>query len=182
LAGEKDVTDLVVYGKRDTALGRAAWKGVEYPALLGRAGVVSGKREGDGGTPLGRWPLLQGFYRADRIARPSDAFDWRAIVKGDCFCDEAGPDYNRFIPADHPLAARYGAGGTLWKEGHEYDALFSLGYNTDPVAQGAGSAILLHGWREGATHSGGCVALPNDVLLRLAGEFMPGDGVDVREG
>ncbi len=107
----------------------------------------------------------------------------RAIQKGDCFCDDvASPFYNTFIPADHPDAARFGQTGTLWKEGAEYDVLFSLGYNTHPVVPGKGSAILLHGWREGATHSGGCVVLPNTVLQRLAGEFKVGDGVEIRAG
>ena len=172
--------DLIVYGRPGTPVARAVWKGEEFPALVGRNGVAADKVEGDGCAPLGRWALTLALYRADRLARPGDAFRWKAIEMGDCWCDEAGTDYNRFIPAGHPLAARYGASGTLWKDGHEYDVLFGLGYNVNPVAQGKGSAILLHGWREGATHSGGCVVLPNDVLLRLAGEFAPGDGVDIR--
>lgn len=175
--------DLIVHATPNSPNATAVWNGEEYPALIGRTGPIEAtqKREGDGHTPLGRYPLLAGFYRADRRAQPSTPFAWHAIAQGDCWCDELGHDlYNHFIPATHPLAERFGASGTLWKAGHEYDVLYNLGYNTHPVVQGAGSAILLHGWREGATHSGGCVVLPNDVLAKLADEFQPGDGVDIR--
>ena len=35
-------------------------------AALGRGGIRALKREGDGGTPLGRFPVRQVLYRADR--------------------------------------------------------------------------------------------------------------------
>ncbi|MGH8514769.1 MAG: L,D-transpeptidase family protein, partial [Gammaproteobacteria bacterium] len=35
------------------------------PAALGRTGIRALKREGDGGTPLGRFPIRQVLYRAD---------------------------------------------------------------------------------------------------------------------
>ena len=40
------------------------------PCALGRSGPRHGKREGDGASPVGRFGLLQAFYRADRLARP----------------------------------------------------------------------------------------------------------------
>lgn len=173
--------DLIVHTTRNSPKATAVWNGKEYPAMVGKNGATKNKREGDGCTPLGRYPLELGFYRADRRAMPATGFKWHALAEGDCWCDEVGHElYNHFIPGTHALAQRFGASGTMLKQGHEYDVLYSLGYNTKPVVQGAGSAILLHGWREGATHSGGCVVLPNNVLSQLADEFQPGDGVDIR--
>jgi L,D-peptidoglycan transpeptidase YkuD (ErfK/YbiS/YcfS/YnhG family) len=175
--------NLIVHTHLNSPNATAIWNGQEYPALIGKNGATPNKKEGDGCTPLGCYPLELAFYRADRRAKPSTPFAWHALQPGDCWCDEIGHAlYNQFIPGTHPLAARFGASGTMLKTGPEYDVLYSLGYNTNPVVQGAGSAILLHGWREGATHSGGCVVLPNDVLAKLADEFQPGDAVDIRLG
>ena len=37
------------------------------PCALGPAGIVRIKREGDKGTPAGRFRLLWGYYRPDRV-------------------------------------------------------------------------------------------------------------------
>ena len=42
------------------------------PVALGRAGIRANKREGDGGTPRGRFRLLRLWWRADRVPRPRD--------------------------------------------------------------------------------------------------------------
>ena len=52
------------------AAGRLSWPGGEARAVCGRGGVRADKREGDGASPEGTFPLLYGFYRPDRIARP----------------------------------------------------------------------------------------------------------------
>ena len=39
---------------------------VRIACALGPAGIVRLKREGDGGTPAGRFPLLWAYYRPDR--------------------------------------------------------------------------------------------------------------------
>src|ERR1043165_8713935 len=52
------------------AAGRLSWPGGEARAVCGRGGVRADKREGDGASPEGTFPLLYGFYRDDRIARP----------------------------------------------------------------------------------------------------------------
>ncbi|MDX5367165.1 MAG: hypothetical protein LPK88_12030, partial [Alphaproteobacteria bacterium] len=41
--------------------------GSRLECSLGRAGLVSVKREGDGGTPTGTFPLRALRYRADRL-------------------------------------------------------------------------------------------------------------------
>lgn len=173
--------DVIVYCRPGSPMGRGCWGDRDFPCLIGKNGPVEAeaKREGDGCTPLGRWPLLLGFYRADRTLRPKSKLPWRATQAGDAFCDEpTDPLYNHLVWPEHPSEAT----GTLWKAGHEYDVVLSLGYNVVPIVPGRGSAILLHGWRDGAAHTGGCVALPNLDLLWLADRFVRGDAVVVMIG
>src|SRR5579864_1406647 len=40
---------------------------LQYACMLGRSGIVANKREGDGGTPAGEFPLREVRYRPDRI-------------------------------------------------------------------------------------------------------------------
>ncbi len=47
--------------------GTVTWESRKVPCALGRAGVTAGKREGDGATPAGCFPLRRVLYRADRI-------------------------------------------------------------------------------------------------------------------
>lgn len=50
---------------------------------LGKGGVVDGpeKREGDGCTPAGTFPLRRAFYRADRVPKPATHLSWINATK-----------------------------------------------------------------------------------------------------
>ena len=50
--------------------GRLVLGGFVFRAALGRGGVTTDKREGDGATPAGLLPLRRVLYRAARIPRP----------------------------------------------------------------------------------------------------------------
>lgn len=140
---------------------------------LGKGGITlaSEKREGDGATPLGRYPLRRVMYRADRVERPVTALPVREIREDDGWCDE--PDdagYNR--PVRRPYAASHEA---LWREDGLYDIILVIGHNDDPPVPGLGSAIFLHCKRGDYEPTEGCVALdPDDVRAFLA-EARPGD-------
>src|SRR5262245_5931598 len=47
---------------------------------LGRGGIRANKREGDGGTPRGRFRLVRLWWRADRHARPRTLLPTRRIT------------------------------------------------------------------------------------------------------
>ena len=51
-------------------VGIATWRELRLRCALGRSGVTRGKREGDGATPVGSWPMRRLLYRADRIKPP----------------------------------------------------------------------------------------------------------------
>jgi len=68
------------------------------PAALGRSGIRALKREGDGGTPLGRFPIRQVLYRVDRGPRPRTELPVRTIREDDGWCDDPSDrNYNRLI-------------------------------------------------------------------------------------
>ena len=65
---------------------------------LGKGGVAALKREGDGATPYGRFPIRQVLYRADRMKRPRTPFPVRAVRGDDGWCeDPADRNYNRLV-------------------------------------------------------------------------------------
>lgn len=122
------------------------------------------KREGDGATPVGRFPLHRLLYRRDRLpAVPATALPASPIARDDGWCDDPGdPAYNR--PVRLPFAAGH---EKLWREDGLYDLVVVLGHNDDPPVPGLGSAIFLHVARPGYEPTEGCVALALDDLLDL---------------
>ena len=130
---------------------------------LGRAGVVSDKREGDGGSPRGRFGLRRLWWRADRMRRPRCGLPVRATTVRDGWCDaSAHGRYNR--PVLLPFAASH---ETMWRADQLYDAVIEIGWNDRPVQRGRGSAIFLHLARPGFSPTEGCVAVSRATMLKL---------------
>jgi len=142
--------------------GRFAWgKGgagdVVGRCALGRGGVVPAaeKREGDGASPLGAWPMRRLFYRPDRLAAPETKLPRVPLSPNDGWCDDpAHPLYNRFVM--RPFGGSHEA---LWRDDGVYDVVVELGYNDDPVVPGRGSAIFMHVAQPDYAPTEGCVAL-----------------------
>lgn len=140
-------------------------------AALGRGSVRSLKREGDGGTPLGRLPVRLVLYRADRGPRPRTSLPVSPIRPNDGWCDDpADRNYNRRIrlPPKHD-EARHGAEG-LTRDDPLYDVVLVLGYNDRPRIRYRGSAIFSHLARDGYTPTEGCIALSRRDLLAVLAE------------
>ena len=51
--------------------GHLSWDGQRVRCALGRGGLRTDKREGDGATPIGSFALRRIFYRADRLPPPA---------------------------------------------------------------------------------------------------------------
>lgn len=145
---------------------------------LGPGGVVAAadKREGDGASPAGVWPIRQVIYRPDRGPPPITALPTRAMTPDDGWCDDpADPGYNRAVVLPYPASAE-----RMWREDHVYDLVLVLGHNDDPPVAGLGSAIFLHIAQPDYAPTQGCVAVAQEDLedfLRLA---QPGDAVEIR--
>ncbi|MBM3488355.1 MAG: hypothetical protein FJX67_17275 [Alphaproteobacteria bacterium] len=149
-----------------SSTGHARWRDRGFRAAIGRAGIAPDKREGDGATPIGSFPIRNGFWRADRLARPATAIALAAIDPADGWCDDPGdPTYNRAVRL--PYAGRH---ERLWRADGLYDLVLVLGYNDDPVVAGRGSAIFLHCAAADFGPTEGCVALAlDDLRVVIAG-------------
>jgi L,D-peptidoglycan transpeptidase YkuD (ErfK/YbiS/YcfS/YnhG family) len=135
-----------------------------FRCALGRGGVSADKREGDGATPAGIFPLRHVLYRADRLSRPPTALEARPIAPNDGWCDDpADPmHYNTQVVLPHAARAE-----RLWRSDGVYDVLVVLGHNDAPPIPGQGSAIFLHVARPDYAPTEGCVALGLPHLLAL---------------
>ncbi|MCG8443404.1 MAG: L,D-transpeptidase family protein [Caulobacterales bacterium] len=145
---------------------------------LGKTGVrpAPDKREGDGATPLGRWPLRRALHRPDRLPAPQTRLPLRPIAPDDGWCDAPrDPAYNRPVRLPYPASAE-----ALARADGLYDLIVVLGHNDDPPIPGLGSAIFLHMARPGYAPTEGCVALAKADLLALLARAAPGDVLQVR--
>jgi len=152
--------------------------GHKVRCALGRGGVVPAalKREGDGSSPAGAWPLRRVLYRPDRGPPPTTGLPIQPIEPGDGWCDDpADPNYNRPVQLPYPASAEH-----LWREDGVYDLVVVLGHNDDPVAPGKGSAIFLHLARPDFEPTEGCVALARSDLETLLALARPGDALEIR--
>jgi L,D-peptidoglycan transpeptidase YkuD (ErfK/YbiS/YcfS/YnhG family) len=144
---------------------------------LGRAGVspAGAKREGDGATPAGLWPLRRVLWRPDRGAEPPTRLPHAAIALDDGWCDAPGDlAYNRPVKLPFPASAE-----RLWRDDRAYDLVVILGYNDEPVVAGAGSAIFAHLAKPDFSPTEGCVALDPGDLIHLLAHARPGDALRV---
>ncbi len=154
----------------DTAARSLTFDGTSFACSLGKGGAcaASEKREGDGCTPLGLWPVRGVLLRPDRIASPPPiAVPWRWIRPDDGWSDGADdPAYNRPVHLPRPFSAE-----RLWRDDAAYDVIVVLGHNDSPPIAGAGSAIFFHLWV--ADGSGtpkpteGCIAVARETMLAL---------------
>ena len=145
--------------------------GLTIPAFIGRSGLIAAhqKREGDGATPSGHWPLREVFYRPDRIRRPQTTLPLTALTPQHGWCDDpAAAAYNHLVSLPFEPSHE-----KLWRDDHAYDVMIPLGYNDDPVIAGSGSAIFFHCLEDGRNHTEGCVAVSRDQMQKLLPELSP---------
>lgn len=136
---------------------------LRLPCALGRGGRQMLKREGDGATPVGLWPLRGVLYRPDRGPRPLTGLPVSPIEPDDGWCDDPyDRNYNRPVRVPYPASHEQ-----LWREDCLYDLVVILGYNDWPRARGHGSAIFMHVAAPGFAPTEGCIALRHGDLRLL---------------
>jgi L,D-peptidoglycan transpeptidase YkuD (ErfK/YbiS/YcfS/YnhG family) len=167
---------IVVTPGRQPAAGVVEYAGNRLPCILGRGGIRTGKREGDGATPAGTWPLRRVFYRSDRLPPPSTFLTVTPLRDSDGWCDDpADPLYNRLVSLPYPASAE-----SMWRSDRLYDIVVVLGHNDDPVMPGLGSAIFMHLTDPGGRPTAGCIALELDDLKRLLSHCGPDTRIVIR--
>lgn len=161
-----------------TADGRFDIGGRKVRCALGWGGVkpAAEKREGDGASPAGAWPIRRVLYRPDRELTPKTALPTAPIAPSDGWCDAPDdPAYNRPVVAPYLSSAE-----RLWRDDHLYDIVVVLGHNDDPPKPGMGSAIFLHLAKPRYGPTEGCVAISLGDMSDFLARARPGDAVEIR--
>lgn len=155
-----------------SAAGVFSGAGFDFRCAIGKGGMIGAaqKREGDGCSPLGVWPMRRVLFRADRLAHPVTGLACVPLRPQDGWCDASDhPLYNR--PITTPFNASHEA---LWREDHVYNLIVELGHNDDPVVPGLGSAVFLHLARPDYRPTEGCIALSLEDMLAILRVAEPG--------
>lgn len=168
--------NLIVEAKPGETRGTARLNWQAFPCALGRSGILDPKREGDGGTPAGRFPFRRLLYRADRVARIETRLPARHIEPTDGWCDDpADAAYNQPVTLPHP--ARH---ERLWLDSPVYDLVVVIGHNDAPVVPGAGSAVFLHLAREDWGPTEGCIVFRREDMTAILGQVTTNGWVEIR--
>lgn len=159
----------------DAAAGRLTLGDMQMPCTIGRGGAcpAAAKREGDGCTPLGTWPVRGVLLRLGKADPAAIRLPWRWVREEDGWSDDpADPAYNRPVHLPHPYSAE-----RLLRDDDAYDVIVVLGHNDAPPVPGLGSAIFFH-LSEGRP-TAGCVAVERADMLRLLPLLAPGDVMEI---
>ncbi|HET6418633.1 MAG TPA: L,D-transpeptidase family protein [Geobacteraceae bacterium] len=132
--------------------GNIGWNGFAAPGM---------KREGDGKTPSGIYPLGTVFGYAPSM---DTRMPYRQATKDDFWVDAPdSPYYNRWVTGN--------VGAASFEKMRSDNELYKYGivveYNTNPVIKGYGSAIFIHVWRGEGIPTAGCVAMAEEEVLKL---------------
>jgi D-alanyl-D-alanine dipeptidase len=158
---------------------RSKWKsvGAEFPVVVGRnglgwsldsapEGMTGVKKEGDGRSPAGVFPLTFAFGRPDKPGEVKLSYS-KLEEYTECVDDVASSHYNKLVD-------RLKVGNFDWKSsekmleiGPEYDYGVFVAHNSYPVRRGDGSCIFLHIWKDAATGTAGCTAMQRENLLKI---------------
>ncbi len=145
---------------------------------LGKGGVSTFKREGDGATPLAAMRIVTGYFRRRGCVVPIAPMALRPIGAGLGWCDApADRNYNRAVRLPYPASAE-----KMRREDRLYDVCLVLDWNIRPRRRGAGSAIFMHLARPGYLPTEGCVAVSARDMVRLLPHLKAGRRLMMRRG
>ena len=159
--------------------------GREVPVVVGRAGlgwageaVRAGwgggvgpiKREGDGRSPAGLFPLGTAF--GEGVARGERRWRipfWETTASLVCVDDPSSSQYNRLVDGSRlgkePLD--WSSAEQMRREDDQYQLGIVVEQNRRPVRPGEGSCIFLHLWEGPDRGTIGCTAMDRESLTEL---------------
>ena len=151
--------------------------GERFPIVVGRTGLAWAqdsapekatefKKEGDGKSPAGMFPLT--FVFGSAVKPEQLVFPYIRLVRfTECVDDPNSTHYNKVVN-------RMQVGNFDWKSsekmleiGPPYELGVFVAYNSYPVVRGNGSCIFLHLWKDGTGSTAGCTAMERMNLERI---------------
>ena len=157
--------------------------GESFPVVIGRSGLAWAqdsaaektsqfKREGDGKSPAGLFPLTYAFGSAMKPEQLTFPY-LRLVQYTECVDDVNSHQYNKIVN-------RMQVGIFDWKSSEkmleimpQYELGVFVAYNSYPVVKGNGSCIFLHVWKDATTATSGCTAMGRLDLERIVGWLEP---------
>ncbi|HEX6125166.1 MAG TPA: L,D-transpeptidase family protein [Pyrinomonadaceae bacterium] len=157
----------------------AKWKakGDRFPVVVGRTGLVWAqdsapekatqfKKEGDGKSPAGLFPLTYAFGSAvkpEQLTFPYIRIDRQT----ECVDDMNSSHYNKIVGRSQVGNFDWKSSEKMLEVGPPYELGVFVAYNSYPVVKGNGSCIFLHVWKDAATPTAGCTAMARTDLERM---------------
>lgn len=153
--------DVFYYRKDEQAAWNLVWK---EDGIVGRGGITSDKREGDGKTPIGTYGFTLAFGLKED---PGSILNYHQIQTDDYWVDDpASAYYNRLVNTAQ-TAKDWNSAENLAACSPYYNYALALDYNQDCVP-GLGSAIFLHCYTASPDNgSAGCIRLPEERMREL---------------
>jgi L,D-peptidoglycan transpeptidase YkuD (ErfK/YbiS/YcfS/YnhG family) len=160
----------------------AYWReeGRRVPIVVGRTGLAWGvgfdsaavagaphKREGDGRSPAGIFPIDTAFGFAPTDSMRSLHLPYVALTSNsECVDDTASAHYNTVVDRSAVPSVDWQSSEKMRKVG-QYQLGAIIGYNAAPPVKARGSCIFFHIWNGPRSTTVGCTALDATELARL---------------
>jgi zinc D-Ala-D-Ala dipeptidase len=158
---------------------KSKWKSVgdDFAVVVGRnglgwsldtapEGISSFKKEGDGRSPAGMFPLTFAFGRPDKPGEIKLSYS-KLEDYSECVDDVSSTHYNKLVDRLKVGVFDWKSSEKMLEIGPEYDLGMFVAHNSYPVRRGDGSCIFLHVWKDAATGTAGCTAMERENLIRI---------------
>jgi len=157
------------------------WRAIDQPVpvVVGRTGIAWGvgfdgvstegphKREGDGKSPAGMFPLDTVFGFAPAGRRQNGRMPYVQLFPStDCVDDTASVHYNTVVDREYVTRIDWKSAERM-RTIPQYETGVIVGYNASPPVKGRGSCIFLHIWAGPASTTAGCTAFDEAKLRGL---------------
>ena len=154
----------------DITVGRSGMA-IDETGAWDKAAAGVAKKEGDGRSPAGLFPLTYAFGKADKA---DTKLKYLKIAENtECVDDVNSNHYNKIVN-------RMQVGVFDWKSSEkmaeitpEYDLGVFVAYNSYPAVKGRGSCIFLHIWETPGDATSGCTAMSRENLERVVAWLDP---------
>lgn len=129
-------------------------------------GVADTKKEGDGRSPAGMFPLTFAFGRPERPGGLKLSYS-KLGEYSECVDDVSSSHYNKLVDRLKVGIFDWKSSEKMLAVGPEYDLGVFVAHNSYPVRPGEGSCIFLHIWKDSETGTSGCTAMKREDLIRV---------------
>ncbi|MEP7213674.1 MAG: L,D-transpeptidase family protein [Acidobacteriota bacterium] len=129
------------------------------------------KREGDGRSPAGLFPLTFAFGSKTTPVTKLPYTDLKEFTE--CVDDVNSNHYNTIVDRMQVGAYDWKSSEKMLAVGEAYERGVFVAYNSYPPQKGAGSCIFLHIWKDENTGTSGCTAMKRSDLESLLTHLDP---------